>query len=430
MAEHSSNSNPDTWQATKGHFSLKKKLLLGGVVLLVLTMIGFNIYRIRYMDVVMVSSTRVTDQHVVEKVPASGTVVADDKEIIYSEVSGTVKGIRVQMGDKVTAGQILMDLYIPNAEQKLAAARSALASAESALHQVRSGGQTSDLVAAQFALSQAESNYNKAKATLQRQQILFAAGAISQSDLEQAQTDLDSSSAAYEKARADFMRSQAAAPFYLQSLEASVESARAQMQLIERQTAQQGLICRRDGQVLSIAVKNGDQITENVPLLSISSLQQLTIQADVPESQAGKIKTGQAVIISGNAFLDETYQGKITQVGLEVLNKIKPNQSEDFFLPVTVGVENAPRLLPGYNVDLEITVADSQALVVPVEAVVEKDGGNSVWLIKDGLAWLTPVKTGISDGMTVEIKSGVVQDDQVVLNPPAQLQDGSKVRVR
>ncbi|MEQ8236431.1 MAG: efflux RND transporter periplasmic adaptor subunit [Syntrophomonadaceae bacterium] len=430
MAEQSSNSNPDTLQAGKKPLSLKKKLLLAGVVLLVLTMIGFNIYRIRYKDVVVVSTARVSDQHVVEKVPASGTVVADDKEIIHSEVSGTIKGIRVKMGDKVTAGQVLMDLYIPNAEQKLASARAALASAESALYQVRSGSQTSDLAAAEFTLSQAESAYNKANSTLQRQQILFAAGAISQADLEQAQADFDSTTAAYDKARADLMRSQAASPFYLQSLEASVESARAQMQLIERQTSQQGLICQRDGRVLSIAVKNGDQITENVPLLSIGSLQRLTIQADVPESQAGKIKAGQAVIISGNAFPDETYQGNITQVGLEVLNKIKQNQSEDFFLPVIVGVENAPLLLPGYNVDLEITVADSQALVVPIEALVEKDGGNSVWVIADGLARLTPVKTGISDGITIEIKSGVAQDDQVVLNPPTQLQDGSKVRVR
>ena len=426
----SSNSIPEAGQRTKAPFSLKKKLLIGGVILLVLIMVGFNIYRIKNKDVVEVSAARVTDQHLVEKIPASGNVAANDKEIINSEVSGTVKGIRVQMGDKVTAGQVLMDLHIPNAEQKLATARAALASAESALYQVRSGGKTSDLAAAEFALSQAESTYNNDKVALQRKQTLFAAGAISKSDLEQAQTDFDTSESAYKKAQADLLRNQEAAPFYLRSLEAAVESAQAQMQTVERQTAQQGLICQRDGQVLSISVKPGDQIAENVPLLTIGTLQKLTIQADVPESEAGKIKVGQVVSISGNAFLDEIYQGKITQVGLEVLNKTKKNQDEDTFLPVIVGVENAPRLLPGYNVDLEITVADTQSLVVPIEALVEKDEGNSVWVIKDGLAKLTPVKTGISDGITMEIKSGVAQDDQVVLNPPAQLQDGSKVRVQ
>jgi len=426
----SSNEISDTVQAAKKPISLKKKLLIGGVILLVLTIVGFNVYRIKNKDVVKVSAAQVTDQHLVEKIPASGNVIADDKEIIYSEVSGTVKGIHVQMGDMVTAGQVLMDLYIPNAEQKLAEARATLASAESALYQVRSGGKTSDLVAAEFTLSQAESVHERDKVTLQRKQALFEAGAIAQSELDQAQADFDTSQSAYEKARSDLLRSQEAAPFYLQSLEASVDSARAQLQLLERRTAQQGLVCQRDGQVLSISVKTGDHITENVPLLSIGTLQNLTIQADVPESEAGKIKAGQVVSISGNAFLDEIYQGTITQVGLEVLNKTKRNQDEDYFLPVIVGVEDAPRLLPGYNVDLEITVADSQALVVPIEALVEKDEGNSVWVIKDGLALLTPVKTGISDGITIEIKSGVAQDEQVVLNPPAQLQDGSKVRVQ
>lgn len=419
----------ETVKAARTPFPMKK-LLIGGVILLVLTMVGLNVYRIRNKDVVVVSAGRVTEQHLVENIPASGIVVAGDKEIIYSEVSGTVKGIQVQMGDQVTAGQVLMDLYIPNAGQRLADARAALASAESALYQVRSGGRTSDQVAAEFTLSQAESTYNTDKANLERQQTLFEAGAVSQTDLERTQAEFNTSEAAYEKAKDDLLRCQQAAPFYLQSLEASVESARAQLQMVERQTAQQGLVCPRDGQVLSISVSTGDKISENVPLITIGTLQELTIQADVPESEAGKIKVGQTVSISGNAFLDETYQGKITQAGLEVLNKIKNNQNEDTFLPVIVGVDNAPLLLPGYNVDLEITVADSQALVVPIEALVEKDEGKSVWVIKDGVARSIPVKSGSSDGITIEIKSGVAEGDQVVLNPPAQLQDGSKVRVQ
>lgn len=423
----SPESGANTVQTARKPFSLKKKLLTTGVILLVLVMAGFNAYRIVNKDVVTVSASRVIDQHLVEKVPASGTVVVEDKEVVYSEVSGTVKKMNVQMGDKVTSGQVLLELYIPNAEQRLTEARSALASAESALYQVRSAGKTSDLIAAEIAFSQAESTYEKDKVDLQRQQTLFEAGAISKADLEQAQAEFDAGRSAYNKAKADLQRSQEAAPFYLQSLEAAVEAARLQLQMVERQTAQQGLICQRDGQVLSINVRPGDQITESVPLLTIGTLQEFTIQAEVPESEAGKIKAGQPVSVTGNAFLDETYKGEITQVGLEILNDI---QGEDSYLPVIAVVKDAPFLLPGCNVDLEITVADSQALVVPVEALVEKDEGNSIWIIKDGTASLTPVKIGISDGLTVEIKSGAAKDDQVVLNPPAELKDGSKVRVK
>ncbi len=168
----SPDSGPKTVQTTRTPFSLKK-LLIAGVILLVLAMAGFNVYRIMNKDVVAVSAARVTEQHLVEMIPASGTVAADDKEIIYSEVSGTVQGINVRMGDKVTAGQVLLDLYIPNAEQRLAEARSALASAESALYQVRSGGKTSDQVVAEFALSQAESAYDNSITREQVAAILY-----------------------------------------------------------------------------------------------------------------------------------------------------------------------------------------------------------------------------------------------------------------
>jgi len=411
-------------------YSLKKKLVIAGAILLVLIMVGLNIYRVTNKDVVKVAASRVSEKHLVETVPASGKVVAADREIVFSEVTGTVKNIHVQMGDKLVAGQVLMDLYIPNAEQKLATARANLASAESTLYQTGSGGQTADVLSAQYALVQAENTYKQDKAALERTQALFQQGAVAQTDLEKAQASFNSSQAAYEKAQADLQRAQGAAPIHLQSLQAAVESARLQLESVERQTSRQGLLCPRDGQVLSITVKQGDQISENSPLLTIGNLTTLSIQGDVPESESGKIKAGQAVVITGNAFQGEKYQGKVTQVGMEVVNKTKTNQEEDTFLPIIVEVEGASLLLPGYNVDLEITTADSQALVVPIEALVEKDDGTSVYLIKDGLAQLTTVKTGISDGITIEIKAGLAKDDQVVLNPTAQLQDGSKVRVQ
>lgn len=411
-------------------YSLKKKLFIAGAILLVLTMVGLNIYRVINKDVVKVSASRVSEQHLVETVPASGKVAAADREVVFSEVTGIVKEIHVQMGDKVVAGQILMDLYVPNADQKLAAARANLAAAESALYQAGSSGQTAELISAQTAFVQVENNYKQAKTNLERIQVLFQAGAVAQADLEKAQADFDNSQAAYDKAQADLQRAQAAAPLYLQSLQANVESARLQFELVEQQTARQGLVCTRDGQVLSIAVKQGDQITENSPLLTIGSLEALSIQGDVTESESGKIKAGQPVVITGNAFQGEKYQGKVTQVGMEVINKTKINQEEDTFLPIIVDVEGGSLLLPGYNVDLEITTADSQALVIPIEALLEKDEGSCVYVIQDGLARLTPVKTGISDGITIEIEAGVANDDQVVINPPAQLEDGSKVRVQ
>lgn len=409
--------------------SLKKKILIAGVVIFVLIVSGINIYRVANQGVVRVSAARVSEEHLAEKVPASGIVEAADREIVYSEVFGTVKNIRVQMGEKVTAGQVLMDLYIPNAALKLAQAQANLASARSALSQARSGARTAEVVAAQYALNQAENTYTQDQNTLERTKALFEQGAAAQVELEKAQADFERSEAAYTKAQADLQRAKDTAPLYLQSLEAAVETARLQLEAVEKQLAGEALRSPRDGQILSIAVKPGDQISENSRLLTIGSLSALNIHADVPESEATKIKVGQEVVISGNAFQGEKHKGQVTQVGMEFVNKLRNNQ-QDTVLPVVVRVEGTAGLLSGANVDLEITTADHQGLVIPIEALIEEDEGQSVYLIEDGLARRVEVKTGISDGLTIEITSGPAKDDQVVLSPPDKLQDGSKVRVQ
>ncbi|UWG96440.1 efflux RND transporter periplasmic adaptor subunit [Dehalobacter sp. DCM] len=407
----------------------KKKIVILAAVILVIILVAVNIYRVNNIDVVKVSATAATEEHLVETVPASGTVFTSNRETVLSEVSGTVSDVKVKMGDKVKAGQVLMILDIPDADQRLAAARASLASAEAALYQAGSGNQSTEVAAAQSALVQAESTYNQNKKNLTLMKELFQIDGASQAELDKAQSDYDLSQLTYSKAQEDLKRAQAAAPAKLKSLQANVDSARLQLEAIENQVGRNGLICPRDGQVLSIAVNTGDQITVATQLLTIGNLSTLHIQASVTESEAKKIKVGQAVTFSGNAYPGEKYQGKVVQVGLELINKVTNNQM-DTCLPVIISIDSGSMLFPGSNVDLEITTADRTALVVPVEALIDADGGDSVYIIKDSVAHLTAVETGISNGLTMEIKSGVSKGEQVILSPSDQLKDGSRVRVK
>lgn len=415
---------------SKGKLSgpLKKKLLIAGIIVLVILIVCLNIYRFFYKDVVPVSASLVSEKNIVEKIPASGNVLAAEKDTIYSQTSGTVRDIHVKMGEKVTAGQALLDIDITDADQKLAEAQAKLAAANLAFNQARSGSQTTELITARSALAQAENTYKQNKDNLERTKILFQQGAVAQVDLEKAQADFNISQAAYDKAQADMLRANDTAPIQMQSLMANVESARLQFESIQRQITGKNLLSPCDGYVLSITVNPGDQVEDRTQLLTVGNIAKLKVQADIPESGVGKIKEGQTVQISCNAFPEERYQGRVDQVGMELVSKAKNNQ-QDTFLPVIVGVEGVSRLLPGFKVDLEIVTADTQALVVPIEALVEKDEGKYVYLIKDGVVHLTAMQTGINDGITVEVISGLNKEDQVVLNPSDKVQDGSKVRV-
>lgn len=407
---------------------VKMILIIGGVVLLVLALIIVNVYRITQKDVIKVDMVRVTQTQLVEKVPASGKIVAADKEVLFSEASGMVKAVHVRLGEEVKAGQVLIELSVPNAQEKLAQARADLARAEADLASARSGGKSSEVAAAESALVQARSDYRSDEDAFKRAVVLYEQGAMSRVDYDKAQSDFENSQASLEKAESDLRRAQDVAPAKLRSYEAAAQSARLHLESMERLIEGQGLICPRDGQILSINVRPGDMVNELSVILSISSMKQLLIEGSVPEAEASKVKPGQKVQISGNAFSDVKYQGRVKEVGLEVIEPETAQADLSSSLPIIVEIVNPGSLLPGYTVDMDITTAEENTLIIPVEALVEKDEGRSVWLVKDGAALSVPVITGISDGLTIQIKSGLELDNQVVTNPPADLSDGKKVR--
>ncbi|HNX93387.1 MAG TPA: biotin/lipoyl-binding protein, partial [Syntrophomonas sp.] len=111
----------------------KKTLIIIGVILIIGLVVGLNIYRSGQKAGIKVKSHEVKETKLVETVLASGKVSAPDKEVIYSEVSASVKKINVKLGQEVKVGQVLMELDIPDAESKVMQAQSVLDDAEARL---------------------------------------------------------------------------------------------------------------------------------------------------------------------------------------------------------------------------------------------------------------------------------------------------------
>ena len=282
--------------------STKKGLLVSGIVLLVLILIAVNIYRVTQKDVVRVSTARVSQKQLVEKVPAEGIVTVPDREVLLSEAAGVVKSVPIRLGERVKTGQLLMEIYVPKARENLANAESSLARAEANLVKARSGGKSGELTAAELALREAENTNKQDEEAMKRSQVLYEQGALSRLDLDNAQTRFDNSQAVLQKARAEHRRIMDSERHDLQALQAAVESARLHLEAAQRQASGQGLICPRDGQVLSIHVNPGDVVSEQTPVLAISDLTTMEIRGEVPETEASKIKVRKKVEITATPF--------------------------------------------------------------------------------------------------------------------------------
>jgi HlyD family secretion protein len=114
---------------------------------------------------------------------------------------------------------------------------------------------------------------------------------------------------------------------------------------------------------------------------------------------------------------------------LEALVKQK-TQGESSSIPVIVALPPNTDLRPGYNVEMRITTrVNAHAVVMPFEALVEKQGQTLVYVIRDGKACQQKIETGMSDYSCIEIRSGLKKGDKVVLNPPPGLKNGSEVKI-
>lgn len=170
-------------------------------------------------------------------------------------------------------------------------------------------------------------------------------------------------------------------------------------------------------------------IMPNTVLITIGNIDNLEIVAEINEADALYVKTGQEAVITSSAVPDERFSGEITGVGLEATNQIR-QEAERADLPVTVSLPAGTPLRPGYNVDLEITTqVEEKALVIPYEALIEKDDEPCVFVVRDNVAHLQKVETGIYDNFVIQITEGVKKGDRVVLEPPEDLEEGSKVRI-
>lgn len=417
-------------QGTIKKFFNKRNIIIVGVLLLIALIVGINIYRIRDKDVVTVKTASVTEQKLVQTVLASGKVVAIDKKVIYSQVSGTVKRVHVKMGQEVHPGQLLMELDIPDGPQRLAQARAALAKAESDLARARSSGKSLELIEAEAAYAEAEAGYRLAEDRLNRNRVLYQEGAISLESFQEIESQFTSAQSRFRTAEAVLEASRAGMSAAEQGLEAAVDSAAASLALLESQMGQDGLNADISGRVLSLGVREGDMVAPNTILITIGSIDNLEIAADINEADGPQLKTGQKVVITGSAIGDQHYEGKVTEVGLEARNQLK-NETESSDLPITVSLPEKAQLRPGYNVDLEITThVDNKALVVPYEAVIEQEDVPHVYVVRDDIAHLQKVVPGIYDNFNIQIKEGLKKGDKVVIEHPPELKEGSKVKTR
>jgi HlyD family secretion protein len=370
-------------------------------------------------------------------VSAPGSLVPAHSSGVYPPTSGTLASVQVRDGAAVKAGDVLASMDVTPLKlavsQAKAAYAQALAQSESVTNAVPSSAERS---AANQAVSAAKSQADTASKNYA--DYLDAYNAASPADQATMVSTLRTLKSA--KAAADAAVKTASATVTKLSRAARVSQARSAasqsisaasqaLKLAEHNLAKAQLTAPFDGTVtMAASVEPGAGVTAGVPVFTVVDPTRMEFEAAVNETDIASVQTGQAASVTLDAFNDP-FTGKVTAV------QSAPQQTSTggVAFGVRIGFDAAnSRLFQGMSGSADITTKSiTDALVVPVEAVVTKGTAKTVFVLDaGGVAHARTVTVGASTDTSVQILTGLSVGEQIVTTGASGLADGQQVRTQ
>ena len=363
---------------------------------------------------VVVASRR----ELVQRVVASGRVLAPARVQVGSVVLGRVAEVRVDKGDLVKPGQLLVQLDDAEARAALAQARAAVGQAAARLEQV-------EVVSARTtaeALRQAELRLDQADVKLKRARVLAEGGSISQSDLDDASKAYDLARSQMESARVQARAAasgadQRAAAAALEQARAAERAAATRLEQLQIRAPAAGVVVERDAEP-------GDVVQAGKALLVVAREGPTRLSVQPDEKNLAFLELGQRAVASADAFPDRAFPATVAYIAPSV----DPARGT---VEVKLAVPDPPAFLrPDMTVSVNVEVArDRAAVVLPAEAV--RDGAREPWVlvVRGGRTERQVVKLGIRGEGRAQILSGVSEGEPVAV-PAALVGPGVRVRTR
>jgi RND family efflux transporter MFP subunit len=320
-----------------------------------------------------------------------GSLVASRQAMINARATGYVSRWRVDIGDRVRAGDVLADLDTPELGQQLQQARATLKQQEAALEQ-------------------AVANRDFAKVTASRQDVLVGQGLVAKQDADQAD--------------AQFKVGEA----NVHAGEANVAAARANVRQLSQLVSFGHVVAPFDGRITQRTIDVGSLVIAggaagSLPLFRIEAIDPIRVFVQVPQAFAPSVKDAEAASVSIREIPGRVFEARVTRTAGTLDPALRT-------LNVEIDIPN-PRgeLLGGMYTEVTIAVAVAHRVVrVPSSAVITDARGVHVATVDGtGRVHLIEVVRGLDNGREIELVEGLVGGEQVIASPGGDVVDGARV---
>ena len=368
---------------------------------------------------------------------ATGYIIAAHKIEVAAKVVGKVAWIGVDKGDHVKQGQVMVRLEDDEYRAQLLQAEGQLENLKAKLLELENGSRPEEIAKAKADMEQSQADLDNAKVTLDRTAQLVHEGVLSKQALDDAKAKYDGFAArtlslkhSYDLEKLGPRQEEIAAQ------RAAVMQAQGNLDFAKTQAENTVIKAPVDGTILERNVEKGEFVTTGFVgdkgakgyVVSLANLNDLQVELDINQNDFAKLAPTQKGVVTTDAYPDRKYDGVIqeispeanrqkatVQVKVQVLHPdsfLRPemNASVAFYNDVKSGGNNAAAAKP--------------LVVIPTSAV--RDG--AVFVVLDGKAVKRPVQTGGTTSQGIQVSSGLIGGEDLILNPPAELKDGQRVK--
>ncbi len=369
------------------------------VVLIALLLINFVFSAPKKVRVTTVSLS--STQTASSGLTASGYIIPQRKAAVASKATGRLVYLGVVEGDHVKKGDLIGRIENNDIKAEWLDAKANVAALEAV--------EKRNLA-----------ELNRLRKDFNRLNNLHQSGAISESELDEAQTNLD---VAIAQKDVDI---------------ANIESAIARMKAVEVQLNNTEIRAPFDGTILTKGADIGEivapfagSVNAKSAVVTMADMSSLQLEADVSESSIQKVSIGQSCEIVLDAYPQTRYPGVVDKIvptanrsKATILCKIKFLDIDEKVLPEM----SAKATFLSKPISRELQT-EKPKLLIPQKAIVFKDNQSVVFKVSDNRLIVQNIKTGASDGSKIEVLNGLSSGDKVVSNPDETLQDGDQVEI-
>ena len=357
------------------------------------------------------SAQPVVEESVRRSLDVGATLAAADEVVVSSEADGVVRRIMADLGDRVTDGQVLVELDREKSaygydQQKAALARALARYGGTDLDHLPPVEQTPDVQRAAAELDQARQSQQRAVELFKRQLIPGQMRDDAEATLRAKQAEYDS------------------AVQNVKNLRADIDAANAAMKLADRQLRDTSIRAPFDGYIQKRTVSLGELVKAQAPVMTVVRVSPLKAKADIPERMAPWIQIGQPLSLQVDAFPGRTFEASLSRISPAV-----NTQTRTFAFEATAPNQDAT-LKPGTfaRAHLETSLVE-RVLTIPYAAMQYRYGVNRAFVVKGDTLAARELSLGDRRGDRMEVLDGLKAGELVATTDVDNLADGMKIVV-